>query len=797
MWNFFPLLLLIVVILPIVATVLAAIALARANALRRETHLLYASLSRLRDHLEVLGKRVSRPPTAAAEKGAPARSEEPPIGSVAEEASAPAPVMPLEKPQTAVSREREETVSSDLKTPTPPATEPVSPPPSTRDLRRSLRQSHQAETSAQPRWTPKLEALIGGNWLLKIGILAIVLGALYFLKYAFDNQWIGNTGRVLIGMFAGLSLLYGGETFQKKGYKLYGQTLAGGGVSILYLSIYAACNFYALIPQVPALLFMVFVTAVSCLLAARYFSKTLAVLGLLGGMLTPYWLSTGESNQAGLLTYLLILDLGIGLLARYRGWFFLNSLSFGGTFILFSDWAAHFYTREALWTTQIFLILFTALYVSLAEGMRVELEKAKSSKANLAGLFTAIVVVLLFISSQAVLAHNARYYWGFLLIFNGLALALSLRVKPNWIAPGVFILNVLGISAWILASYDASDSVVVWGFLSGVFALFLSQGFLRQKLVSAPADSWDVGVGLGTGLGYFALSYYLLAGHYLGWMGLFALALALVYLLAAGAVYRISVKTQPLALSFVGVSLTLITLAIPIELEQNWVTLGWAIESVILTWIGFASRSVRMRQAALIILSLTLLRLFLWDAVQPAAQYTLIFNQRTFTFAAVITAIYLVVLFYRRNLSTVEHWGQPVRDGLILLASGVSVFLVSQESWVYHDDKLQDLSLALRREVIGDVQYALLSDQIRNSQQLILSLLWGIYSIASVAAGILRSYRPIRLFGIALFFLAIVKVFSFDIWTLQQLYRIISVISLGCLLLAVAFLYQRFRKLIF
>ena len=313
-------------------------------------------------------------------------------------------------------------------------------------------------------------------------------------------------------------------------------------------------------------------------------------------------------------------------------------------------------------------------------------------------------MVLLFISSEAVLAHNARYYWGFLLIFNGLALASSLRVKPNWIAPGVFILNVLGISAWILASYDASDYVVVWGFLSGVFALFLSQGFLRQKLVSARADSWDVGVGLGTGLGYFALSYYLLAGDYLGWMGLFALALALVYLLAAGAVYRMSVKTKPLALSFVGVSLTLITLAIPIELEQNWVTLGWAIESVILTWIGFASRSVRMRQAALIILSLTLLRLFFWDAVQPAAQYTLIFNQRTFTFAAVITAIYLVVLFYRRNLSTVEHWEQPVRDGLILLASGVSVFLVSQESWVYHDDKLQDLSLALRREVIGDVQ---------------------------------------------------------------------------------------------
>src|SRR6266540_5455498 len=109
---------------------------------------------------------------------------------------------------------------------------------------------------------PELEALIGGNWLLKIGILAIVLGALYFLKYAFDNEWIGNTGRVLIGVFAGLGLLYASEVFRKKDYTLYGQALAAGGISILYLSIYAAFNFYSLITQFPALLFMALVTAV-------------------------------------------------------------------------------------------------------------------------------------------------------------------------------------------------------------------------------------------------------------------------------------------------------------------------------------------------------------------------------------------------------------------------------------------------------------------------------------------------------------------------------------------------------
>ena len=119
------------------------------------------------------------------------------------------------------------------------------------------------------RTSPELEALIAGNWLLKIGVLSIFLGALYFLKFAFDNRWIGDTGRVLIGVVSGLALLYGGLRFHKQDYRLYGQTLAGGGVSVLYLSIYAAFNFYTLVPQIASLLLMVLVTGICSLLSAR------------------------------------------------------------------------------------------------------------------------------------------------------------------------------------------------------------------------------------------------------------------------------------------------------------------------------------------------------------------------------------------------------------------------------------------------------------------------------------------------------------------------------------------------
>ena len=709
-------------------------------------------IDRLRQRIEKLenASRPAKPETPALQP----RSEPAPAGE-----AAPPPEVP---PKTPVA-------------PPPRATLPPPPPP------------------AQPR--PELEALIGGNWLLKIGILAIVLGALYFLKYAFDNEWIGDTGRVLIGVFAGLGLLYGSEVFRKKDYPLYGQALAAGGISILYLSIYAAFNFYALIGQFPALLFMALVTAVCSLLSARSSSKALAVMGLAGGVLTPYWLSTGQNNQVGLLSYLLILDAGMGFLARYRSWLFLNVLSLVGTVLLFGSWADRFYARDALWTTEIFLVLFAALYLSLSGSARAFL--ARGNEEQRARFLSIAVIVLFFFSSQANLGQTAVYYWIFLFLFDVFLLAASLQGAADRIVPGLFLLNAIGIGSWFEGDYKPQDRSFVWGSLSAVSALFLSRQMIGRKLARARPDTWEVVVAVATGMGYFGLSYYVLEDRYSGWMGTFALSLAVVYLVAARSVDRMSRDARPVALAFIGVSLTLLTLAIPIQLDTSWITIGWAAEAVVLAWVGLSSGSARLRQAALLVLALALLRLFGSDAVEPVSKYRLVFNARFFTFLFVIAALYLLAFIYRRASSGLESWEKGLRDLLLLAASGVTVFLVSQESWTFYSEKLRGLSLALQREALRAGAMRELVNETTNSRQLALSLLWGTYSIAAVAAGILRRYRPIRLFGIALFFLAIFKVFLVDIWTLQRLYRILSVIGLGVLLLVVAFLYQRFKDLIF
>src|SRR5262245_11963666 len=63
-----------------------------------------------------------------------------------------------------------------------------------------------SDTAAASVSSPResLESKIGGNLLNKIGMVAIILGVGYFLKYAIDNEWIGEMGRVVIGILTGL-----------------------------------------------------------------------------------------------------------------------------------------------------------------------------------------------------------------------------------------------------------------------------------------------------------------------------------------------------------------------------------------------------------------------------------------------------------------------------------------------------------------------------------------------------------------------------------------------------------------
>jgi uncharacterized membrane protein len=112
-------------------------------------------------------------------------------------------------------------------------------------------------------------------------MMALFLGVSFFLKYAFDNDWIGTIGRVAIGIVAGIILLILGEKFIRK-YALYGQLLSGGGLAVLYLTIFASFNFYNLIGQFPAFFMMMLITATGIMLSIRYDAASLIIVSTLG-----------------------------------------------------------------------------------------------------------------------------------------------------------------------------------------------------------------------------------------------------------------------------------------------------------------------------------------------------------------------------------------------------------------------------------------------------------------------------------------------------------------------------------
>ena len=135
------------------------------------------------------------------------------------------------------------------------------------------------------------EQVLGKNWFAIIGGVAVVLGIGFFLKLAFDNNWIGDTGRVALGVVVGMVFLGVGEYAQRRAPR-WAQAVTASGAAILYLSIYAAFGLYQLIRPEVAFLLLAVVAAVAVLLALRYESIIIALLGVVGAFISPLLLGT-------------------------------------------------------------------------------------------------------------------------------------------------------------------------------------------------------------------------------------------------------------------------------------------------------------------------------------------------------------------------------------------------------------------------------------------------------------------------------------------------------------------------
>jgi uncharacterized membrane protein len=538
--------------------------------------------------------------------------------------------------------------------PAPPvAGKPAAPPPPQRD---------------------NLEAKIGKVWINRIAIVAILLSVGFFIQYAFQNDWINETGRIAIGIVAAIAVLVWSERFRSKGYAPFSYSLKAVGIGILYLSFWAASSYYHLVPVAASFAAMSLVTAFTVILALRQNAEILVVYALIGGFITPVALSTGGNHQIVLCTYVAILDLGILVTSIFKPWRRLMWGSFLGTVILFGGWFLDKYTSSQRPLTVFFASLFAAIFAAIP--LVTPLEKSRWHR----GISTTLMLLPMF---------NAAFF--FLVLF---------------------------------AMYKNEKTTLTW----------------------------------------------------------YALALAAVYLVLSS-LFRRRVNAEPDTLKLinmlhVAVAIAFITVAIPLKLDAHWITIGWLVESAVLLFVAVRTNTSFLRYFAGTTLALGVMRLLIVDS--DHIQQTLIFNARFATYVVAIAIMGAILYFGERVASGREMWVVKIAGIALNLLALVGLTLEA------HDYFTRQLTAAY-----ATTGYTEHYRDIHLAWDFSYSAIWLIYGAGMMAFGFWKRDAFVRWQALILMAFTIGKVFSYDIWSLDKIYRIVSFMALGVVLMVISFNYQR------
>jgi uncharacterized membrane protein len=341
-----------------------------------------------------------------------------------------------------------------------------------------------------------LETMIAGRWLNRVGLLALLFAVSFFIKYAFENNWVGPRGRIAIGLLAGSALFPWSQALLRKGYLYFSEGIAALGAAVLYLTLWAGWHFYKIFPQDAAFAGMIVVTAAVVAVALGRNSQRVALLGLIGGFLTPELVSTGHDAQVVLFTYVLILGAGLLALAWARGWAVLTPVAYVSTQIYYWGWYERFYGPEKLERTTLFATLFFLVYAALPtirgrkEGRLADSEIA----VLLANVFIYIVAlremlwdehrwaltlaVLALAAAHLAVARGlpARAGGGVQqarLLFAGLALTLVTAVIPIRLE-----------GKWITMAWAVEGAVLIWSGLRDRILALRAAGLLLYVVVA-------------------------------------------------------------------------------------------------------------------------------------------------------------------------------------------------------------------------------------------------------------------------------------------------------------------------
>ena len=598
-----------------------------------------------------------------------------------------------------------------------------------------------------------LEERIGGRWLQHAGLIVLLLGIAFFLRYAFEHEWLSPAVRVALGVAAGAGMAWGGVRLAAR-YRNYGLLLAGGGIAALYLSFYAALNLYALLgPQVAFVLFVV-VTVGAAALADRTDSQAIALMAVCGGFLTPFLVGGETDQQLQLFSYVALLIAATMYLAHRRRWRWLNVASLALTVITVAAWAVAYYTDAKYLRTELFLTLYCAMFIDI---LRRSWSTAPDDAPFVASLLFAPVVYHVW--SVVTLAPHGLAFLIYLIASTAIAVMLGVANGSTLVRAAAFLAMALPLGAWIQAHHWRGWELTSVLAIAGIYAIHLAAQ-LRAAAADQDLDEREVALVHANGVGVYVALYQVLVDT----LSIAQLAgVAVLLALGNAAVWFLMRNATPLrALHWLGVAFTLVAAAVWLQFGGPWAVVIWATEGAAVFLVALKADSRWLHAGAWLLLGMATFRWALPDIQETTTSYTLLLNARA------LTGLYVIAVLY---LAAWKGAGQE-RAVLMVVASVLTVIVMSTE-------------------IVSFWQFRTDSADAYVAREMMLSASWVTYAAVLVVLGMRRKYAPIRYFAIVLFGIALLKVFFVDLETLGGVYRIAGFMVVGLVLLVVSFLYQR------
>jgi len=681
------------------------------------------------------------------------------------------------------------------------------------------------------------ERFIGENIINKIGIVITVLGVGIGAKYSIEHQLISPLTRIILGYLIGIGLMAFGIKL-KKNYENYSAVLVSGAIAILYFITFAAYSFYGLFPQAVAFAMMVIFTAFSVVTAINYNKQIIAHLGLVGAYAVPFLLSDGSGRVLVLFSYMAIINVGILLIAFKKYWKPIYYSSFGFTWMIFASWFAFRYEASNYLLALTFLSVFFAIFYAIFLGYKLIQKKefeigdiillllnsfvfyglgyavlsGHPTGKQLLGLFTLVNAVVHFAVSAVIyrqkLADRNLFYLvsGLVLVF--ITLAIPVQLDGNWVtliwvgeAALVFWIGrtkdvpvyerlsyplmLLAFSSlfgdWNLAAFNDPFFVT-----DEVFTPVFNTGFLSSILFSAAfafifyvdSDKKHVRQQSENGGSIASIFSYIIP------------SILLVVIYSAFRNEIISYFNQLLSKSVITISSngnvadTIMNWDIG-RFREIWLFNYTMLFLTVLSFINFSKFRNRTLGFVTLCLSTVVIVAFLSEGLLLLSELRESYLAQTNSVYYYITRFnlgirYIAFAFAGLMLFSIyrclrQNFMQPVSFGLRV---AFDILVHASILWIVSSELITWLSIMNSAA----------------TYKLGLSILWGIYALILIAIGINKRKKHLRISAIVLFGVTLVKLFVYDIASLNTISKTIVFVSLGLLLLIISFLYNKYAK---